>query len=759
MPFSDYEEPCFAAKLKAQRYFVKTRGHSKYRYFFHPKCEFFRIKIHCKMHSTKSPDCIFIFFFCCLPILGFAQHSLLKYPEAARVNQVDNYHGYQIQDPYRWMENTTSEKTQQWMHEQDELLRTYLESVPMRDRIIKNIERLADTGPSYSVPTEAAGDYFFQKFDPSLNHAIIYRQKGLDSPPSKVLDLNAYIGEKEQNYGGYSVCPDGKKLAFLVTESQSRWGDLQLFSIEDKKVQNDKIGGIAGISLIWKDDGKGFYYITYGDTKKLQSKEESPVPVLKYHQLGTPSERDQPIYSRPDLPNAIFTTAVTQDKRQLVLSLFDGRSDRNEVYLIDMESGKPRGLIEGAEDLYAFIGKINSDYYFYTNQNAVNGKVIKIDSETGKRATVVPEQESTLAGGSSQGGNAMNLIGDQLVLLYRDGTQPYIRTYNLEGKLQHELKLETGWIGSGLVGHTDGEAAWYSLNTFLEPSTVYRLDLKTGEAKAFFKRTLPIQLDDYVTKNIQYTSKDGTRVPLFIAHKKGLKLNGSNPVFMYGYGFGGWVAVPWYQPHMLTWLEMGGIFVLPGIRGGGEYGDAWREAGLRDKRQNAIDDYLAAAKYMIDQGYTSMGKVVANGWSASGSLAAAAVQQRPDLFGAALIGIPSLDLLRYQHFTAFKGWTRSYGSSENKEEFETLLSWSPYHNIGTMQCYPPMLVTIGEKDEVTPPQHGCKFVAAMQEHQNCSQPVLLKVVWGGGHGFGTTTEQTRETYADELSFLVKALGM
>lgn len=712
------------------------------------------------MKFIKSPDCILLFFFTCtFPILSFTQLSHLNYPETARVTQVDNYHGYNIQDPYRWMEDTEAENTKQWMHQQDELLQSYVEDVPLREEISRNIDRLGETGPGYSVPTEAAGDYFYQKSEPEQKHAVIYTRKGVSGEPFILFDFNEYIGEKKLSYGGYSISPDGKKMVFMLSDDQSNWGYLHVLSIKDRQIQKDKIGGISTVSVNWKADSKGFYYTSYGNTEQLENKTASPVPVIKYHLLGTSADQDKTIFARPETPSAYFATSATQDKSHLVVKMYEGRSDVSKIYLVDMETGITRGLIEDSEALYTFIGKKVETYYFYTNKDAANGKVIRIDPKTGQHNTVIPEQKSTLAGGSSQGGNAMNLIGDHLVLLYRDGTLPYIRVFTLDGKLQHELELETGWIGSGMVGHNDGKSAWYSLNTFLEPSTVYRLDLETGKSKAFFERTLPIKLEDYATKNVQYTSKDGTKVPLFIAHKKGLKKDGSNPVFMYGYGFGGWVAVPWYQSHMLTWLEMGGIFVLPGIRGGGEYGDAWREAGLLHNRQNAIDDYLAAAEYLIEEKYTSKGKVVANGWSASGSLAAAASLQRPDLFGAALIGIPSLDMLRYQHFTAFKGWTRSYGSSENEAEFETLISWSPYHNIETMQCYPPMLVTIGEKDQVTPPQHGCKFVAAMQGHQNCGQPVMLKVVWGGGHGFGNTSEQREETFTDELCFLAKVLEM
>ena len=276
----------------------------------------------------------------------------------------------------------------------------------------------------------------------------------------------------------------------------------------------------------------------------------------------------------------------------------------------------------------------------------------------------------------------------------------------------------------------------------------------------FFDRGLPIDREDYIVNNTYYESFDGTKVPIYICHKKDLKLDGSNPVFMYGYGFGGWVATPWYQPQLLTFIEMGGIYVLPGVRGGGEFGDAWREAGVKLNRQNAISDYIAAAEFLIENKYSSPGKFVANGWSASGSLAAAVTMQRPDLFGAAMIGIPSLDMLRYEEFTAFKGWTSGYGSVANKEEFLNLYNWSPYHNIKTSTCYPPMLVTVGEKDQTTPPQHGYKFIAAMQAQQKkCDRPALLKIVWGGAHGFGTSNEQTLETQTQEMAFLVKTLGL
>ena len=458
----------------------------------------------------------------------------------------------------------------------------------------------------------------------------------------------------------------------------------------------------------------------------------------------------------------IFRIASAHDHEQVVIRTFEGRSDRNAVFIVDQDQ-RVLPMVPHDKYMLNYVGSKNDQFYFYSNEQAPNGKIISIDKNAPAEnnwKTIIPEMKETLAGGSTAGGNAMNLIGDHFTLLYREGTQSMIRTFTIDGQKKHEFKLETGWIGSGLVGMPAGNEAWFSLNTFLSPSNIYRIDLKTGKIQQHFNRKLPIDREDYVTRNTYYTSFDGTKVPIFICHKRDLKTNGQNPAFLYGYGFGGWVATPWYQPHLLTFLEMGGVYALPGVRGGGEFGDAWKAAGILLNRQNAIDDYIAASEFLIEEGYTSAGKMIANGWSASGSLAAAVTMQRPDLYGAAMIGIPSLDMLRYEQFTAFKGWTRGYGSVAVKEEFMNLWKWSPYHNIKSNTCYPPMIVTVGEKDQVTPPQHGYKFVAAMQEHQSdCEGRIVLKIVRGGGHGFGTNSEQTLITQSQEMTFLSQVLKL
>ncbi|MBX2874242.1 MAG: prolyl oligopeptidase family serine peptidase, partial [Saprospiraceae bacterium] len=543
-------------------------------------------------------------------------------------------------------------------------------------------------------------------------------------------------------------------------KDQSRWSELWLFDIQAGKLLVDKVPSLTSAAVAWQAGDTGFYYIRYGSPEQLAKNELHT--SIHYHQIGTAATEDQAIFTIPDAPTTLYGLSMNADRSQAVIQVYQGRSDRNTVYLqATKEEQNSKALVPTAKAAINYIGSEGPYYYFYSNENAANGKVIRIDSRDPKKVkTVIPEQDKVLAGGSTAGGNAMNFIDGKFVLLYREGTQQEVRIYEKSGKMRARIELETGWIGSGLQGSKEGKEAWFSLNTFLDPSTVYRIDLETGTSTDFFKRSLPIDKTEYVTRNTYYESFDGTQVPIYIVHKKDLPKGQGNPVYMYAYGFGGWVAVPWYQPHLLTWLDMGGIYVLPGVRGGGEFGDAWKEAGIRHNRPTAIKDYVAAAEFLVKEGYTKPGRIVANGWSASGSLATAAIQRRPALFGAGMIGIPSLDLLRYTEFTPFKGWTGGYGSPAVEEEFNTLYTWSPYHNIKSSTIYPPMMVTVGEKDRTTPPQHGYKFVAAMQAHQQLSSaPTLLKIVWGGGHGFGVTSEQRRETYSQELYFLVEVLGL
>lgn len=721
------------------------------------------------MHPKSLSAKICLFVASTLAFAGVAHANGLDYPKARRDAQVDVYHGVEVADPYRWLEDLESAETQAFMNAQEALFASYLD----RQRVAaleRRIEALGETGDNVSVPAFAGGRYFYTVRKPDARHPVVVARRGRDGESATVLDPGALLAEGER-FRGFSVGPRGGHLAFRVAETGSRWGELRILDVASGKLLAERIDGVASAAAVWKDDESGFFYVDFGRSEDLNSGSSEPRAEVRFHRLGTDPAKDAIVFARPSTPSALFSLASSGDRRYLAVAVYEGAADANRLFYADLAAEPPRFVELSGDSAHAlqFLGSRAGRFFLYTNQGAANGRIVWVDPERPARGwtEVVPESDEVLAGGSSVGGNAMSLIGDRLALLYRRANLAVLRVHRTDGRLEHEIPLEAGWIGSGLVGDdaAPGEV-WFSFNGFVEPSTVYRLDLETGQKRPLVRRQLPIDRQDYLLEHVFYPSPDGTRVPLFVARKRGVERDGTSPVFMYGYGFGGWVAVPWYQPHILAWLEMGGTFVMPGIRGGGEYGDAWRDAGIRLNRQNAIDDYIAAAEWLVKERYTSAGKVVANGWSASGSLAAAAVEQRPQLFGAALIGIPSLDMLRYHHFTALPGWTRGYGSADDPQEFRVLHGYSPYHralDLPSDRCTPPTLVTVGEKDQTTPPLHGYKYIAALQHQRRtsdrCGAPALLKIARGAGHAFGATPEQSRRTQAQELTFLAQVLGM
>ncbi len=696
-------------------------------------------------------------------MLLLATNNGTKYPKAKRITHEDNYHGTVVSDPYRWMEDVKSEEVQSWVDAQESFLEDHLKENAFRKPISNRIDQLGNTGKSYSTPLKRGNNYFFRISERSLRFSRYYRQQGKDEKLQLVYDPNEDLDEG-YSPGGYSISPEGTFMAIKVSRPQAVYGDVKILNTKSGKFLPDNLSGLSNMALAWAKDETGFYYIDYGSTKELSDQSKEPTVEVKYHLLGDNHSADEVIFSNLDNPNMVYRLNMSPDFEHLVITVFEGTRAKNRVYIKDLsqKDSAVEPLLESNDNAYTYLGSEQDRFWFYTNNKAANGRVISLAKSKPQQnnwVEVVPESDQIIAGGSTAGGNAMAMAGNRLVLLYRDGPVSTIKVFSKEGLFERDLKLETGWLGSGLVGTWDANEIWFSLTTFTAPTEIYRYDLTTGEGGTYFELELPINKSDYVTKQIFYKSKDGTRVPMFIAHRKEIELDGSNPALIYGYGFGGWVATPWYQPHMLTWLDMGGVYAMPGIRGGGEYGNQWMEDGIRLNRQNAIDDYVAAAEWLVKQEYTSNKLLIANGWSASGSLAAAAVMQQPELYGAALIGIPSLDMFRYQYFTPFSGWTRGFGSSENAEEFAILKSYSPYHNIKEGFCYPPMLITVGEKDETTPPQHGYKFVAAMQFNQKCENPVMLKIVRGSGHSFGVTSEQTNQTFTDELSYLAEVLHL
>ncbi len=707
----------------------------------------------------KTLKIFLILFFLPISIFDCFGQSL-NYPPTKKLPTFETYFNIKIRDDYKWLENTEDENVKDWIDLQDNFLNKYLNQEVNLKQIKTKVEGYYDTGDIYGTPLKHANHYYYQIWKEKNSNPFFYKHNIHNGEKVILIDFNKELTENENfSLNSFSIDPNGKYLVVFITKGQHLYGKLKIYNLKARKWLSKEIDGVNSSNIAWTTSN-GFFYTNYGNSKELNGVSSKLKTKIKFCNLGAFDDEDKTvpfgINNNSDIPTLLVLNS-SYDHNHIIVESRQGEGNKSKIFLINSTNFKITTLMENANNNYSFIGSRKNKYFFYTDNGSSKGKIeeITVGSDSkGNWETIIPESKETLAGGSTAGGNAMKLIGDHLVLIYREGMQTILRAFDLQGNLEFEIPIESGWIGSGIIGGNNGDEAFFTLSTFLSPSSVIRVDLENGNKTTFFNQNLSVQQNNYVSINTYYKSFDGTKVPLFICHKKGILKDKNNPVFIYGYGMGGWVATPWYQPNLLTFLDMGGIYILPGIRGGGEYGDSWHKEGINLKRKNAIGDYIAAAEFMINQDYTQPGRIIANGWSASGSLAAIAYLRRPDLFGAALIGIPSLDLLRYEQFTPFKGWTRGYGSVNVKEEFLNLYKWSPYHNIKNNTCYPPIMLTVGEKDQVTPPQHGYKFVAVMQDYQkNCAGAVLLNTVKGAGHSFGVDMNQVIDTQSKELLFL------
>jgi prolyl oligopeptidase len=679
--------------------------------------------------------------------------SLSEYPPTRRSDQIDEYHGIEVADPYRWLEQNTDE-TRDWIVAQNDLLENYVSAVPTLDSLHERLLEIRRYG-RFGAPVRRGGLYFYTHTEAGANHGELFVQEGLEGEARKVLAFEDVVGDPEHRIGGYSASPDGRHVVW-ASQAPTGWGWLDLASVADGRPYDERIQGIAGNSAIWTHDNVGFFYLSYGDIEALTAGAE-PVSQVRYHRVGTSPSEDELVYERPDQPQMLFAPKLSDDGRWLVVSLNDGSSALNEVVYLDVTKSERTfiPLIDEADAGYTFEGNVGTRFFFQTSLDAPRGRLIAIDIDRPTRkhwTELIPQRDTPLAGVSH--------IGGRLVVRSTEHARPVVEVWTYEGQFESRLELPTIGLLVGFVDDPESSLTFYRLNSLHDPGTTYRVDLRTGISTVHQRLELAHDPDDYEIKQVFYESTDGARVPMFLAHRKDVPLRSKRPLFMYGYGHGGWVAFPWFQPHLISWLDMGGTYALPGLRGGGEYGREWQEAGTLLNKPNTIDDFIAAAEWLIEHEYTTADQLVANGGSASGVVPAAAVVRRPDLFGAAVIDFPFLDMLRYHQFTAMKGWTRGYGSADDAEEFDVLYGYSPLHNLREGECYPAILTLVGEDDTATVPMHGYKFTAAFQQAQGCDSPGLLKFIEGAGHySYGTSTEEAARTEAQILGFLVRALGI
>lgn len=705
-----------------------------------------------KSYLTSSAATLVILF----GTTGYLNAQKISYPETRTVNHVDIYHGVTVHDPYRWMEEFESEEVIKWAKTQDILSQSFINKTSDKNAIKKRIEEVGHFD-SYGIPVRKTGYYFFTKTEAGGNQPSVYVQKGLESNPRIIFNPAKVIEDKELRFGGFTPSPNGALITFRIAKNQSRWGSVKVMDVENGTILPDLISGMRTNSTIWTNDSEGFFYAKYGDIKALEEGTIEPFAQLYYHKLGTNQGEDILVYERVNEPTWVYGLNLSDDGRYILISQGVPGNSNNRIFYKETDNleAPAKELVNDFEQAYTFLGNNGSLWWFQTNDGQGKGRVVGIDitkPEPEHWVEIIAEQNETL--------NSVSIIGDRFVASYLKDAREQLKVFDLKGKHLYDLKLPfLGGRYGGFGGDRTSNETFFNVSGSYDPGTTYRLDISTGEYTFFQRPHLNFNPDDFTTTQVFYESKDETRIPMSIAHKKGIVLDGSHPVFMYAFGSGGWSAYLWFQSHMVTWMEMGGVYVLPNIRGGGEYGTNWMNAGIKGNKQNAIDDYIAATEWLIENKYTSPSKMVANGGSSSALLPAAAIIQRPELFGASIIDIPFLDMLRYQEFTIWSGWRDAFGVSTNTTEFKVLNAYSPYHNIKPGTCYPPTLVSIGEKDKGAVPMHGYKFVAAMQAAQSCTSPALLKVIWNTGHSFGSSPEQRQGTYADQLAFLVRVLGM
>jgi prolyl oligopeptidase len=687
----------------------------------------------------------------------------LTYPAAERGDARDVFHGVTVADPYRWLEDLESPKTKAWIKAQDDLTRQALDG-PGYDAYRRRLERLANVR-RFTTPVQRGKRHFFFENDSNgLSGRVLMVRDG-SAAARTLADLRAR-GASDTLSWVMAPDPAGETVAYGATREASRWLTLRFLDVATGHTSDESLENLHSSmgSIAWTRDGRALYYVRFDPPRgSLVTAPVTGAAVMR-HTLGTPQARDERVFQLTDSPNRNYAVTVTDDGHWLVVTSSIGSAPRQQVWARDLRvPGSPLvELFADARGQFAFLGSRKDQFWFQTSAGAPRQRVVRVDparSGVANWIEVIPQPDD------QENITYTNFVADRLIVFSTRDAAPRGRIHTLEGKFEREVQLPPlgtvwgpGGGGPGFAGRTTDSLAYYSVVSIANPGTIFRLDPKTGRSELFMQPTFSFDPNGFVGRQIFYESKDGTRIPMFIAHRKDVQPDGARAAILYGYGAFGWSAFPWFQPQILAWMEAGGVYALPGLRGGGEYGERWHDAGVREKKQTSVDDYIAAAEWLIRNKYAAPGKVVANGGSASGHVAAAAMVQRPSLFGAAVIDIPALDLVRYDRHSDAASWVAEFGSTAKPEEFKALRALSPYHNLNSRVCYPPTLVLAGEKDDIAVPSHAYKFIAALQASQPCANPALLQVAWSAGHTFGSSNETSGENWARQLAFISKSLG-
>lgn len=680
-----------------------------------------------------------------------AYSQKLEYPKTKKVDQIDDYFGNKVSDPYRWMEDDKSEEVKEWVKQQNEVTFSYLDKIPFREKIRTRLNEVWNY-PKYSAPFKVGDYYMYYKNDGMQNQSVLYIQKGLDGIPEVFLDPNTFSADGTSSISTTSASKDGKYFVYGVSKAGSDWNEFFVMDVTTKTKLNDHLKWIKFSGASWYGDG--FYYNRYDEPeagKELSGKNENR--KVYFHKVGTEQSEDMLIYEDKEHPEISVSIYTSKDERFLYMSKGKRGSKGNELYYKDLSKGDKefKKISTGFEDSYSVISNLEDVIYINTNKDAPKNKVVKFETKNNTLTEIISEKNEVLSG--------VSIAQGKFLVQYMKDASDRIFTFDLNGKMIEELPLPTYGTVSGFGASIEDKELYFTFTSFLYPSVIMKYDIVNNKISKFRESEIKFNADEYETKQIFYTSKDGTKIPMFIVHKKGLKFNGNNPTLLYGYGGFNISLKPTFSTANIILLENGGVYALANIRGGGEYGKEWHQAGTQLNKQNVFDDFISAGEYLINNGYTSSKYLAVEGGSNGGLLVGAVINQRPELFRVAFPAVGVMDMLRFQKFTIGWAWVTDYGSSDDETQFKYLFGYSPYHNLKSGVNYPATMVTTSDHDDRVVPAHSFKYAARLQEVYSGDNPVLIRIEVNAGHGAGRPTKMVISAITDKWSFMFYNMGI
>jgi prolyl oligopeptidase len=676
----------------------------------------------------------------------------VKYPDTKTVNQVDDYHGTKISDPYRWLEDDNSNDSKQWVKEQNSVTENYLSQIAYRDKIKKRLSELWNYN-KMSTPFKKGNYYFTFRNNGLQNQSVLYTQKSLLDKPEVLLDPNTMSTDGTSSLSNFAISKDGKYLAYGISKSGSDWVEIFVLDIERKVLLSDQIKWVKFSGIAWK--GNGFYYSRYQEpTENKAYVQKNEFHKVYYHELGKSQSNDKLVYEDNTHPDWNFSAQVTQDENYLII--YTSESTSGQMFMIKDLSNPQSDFVKPISDFnseFSIVDNIGNQFYIHTNYKAPKYKLIKLSLNNPSPTSwedILPQKEDLLEN--------VSFCSNKLISHYLQNVTSKLFVNDVSGKMEYEIKLPGICKVNSINSSRDQSMAFYSLVSFTSPEEVYHFDLRVKTSKRIFKPNTPFKSSEYETKQVFFTSKDGAKIPMFISHKKGLVLNGENPCFVYGYGGFNISLTPEFKIDRALFMEAGGIYCVPNLRGGGEFGEEWHLGGTKANKQNVFNDFISACEYLVQNKYTNPNKMAIHGRSNGGLLIGAVMTQRPDIAKVALPTVGVLDMLRFHLFTIGRAWTVDYGCSENKTDFDYLIKYSPLHNLKKAE-YPATMVLTGDHDDRVVPAHSFKFAAELQKQNSGKNPALIRIDINAGHGAGKPTSKQIDEFGDMWSFVFWNLGL